>query len=1203
MKNLLLFIPLLLLTSLLASAQVQVTFTVNLNNYPDFNPDIHKVFMSGANHDASAGIGGLPVWPMPGSAPGFEMSETDEAGFYSLTIANVLPDSYAYKYFVVENDQPTWSFGEWSGDPNRMVVVENQDIAFNDTWGVYGDPASIDIVINEILASNTQFLADDDGDYEDWIELYNRGSSAVNLTGFALSDDPLDSMKWIFPGIILPPDEYLVVFASGKDRTQPENLLHANFKITAEGESVVLTNPAGEVIDQVPMMVHTTDLAYGRMPNATGDFFYLSPPTPWALNDAESFETLLSPLEFSHPDGFYPSPFDLSISTPDPGVTIRYTTDGSEPDETSPVFGGPFTIGTRVGDPNTISMIPTNNNPEPGPPYYEGWQPPLGEVFKINVIRARAFHPSAPDGEVHTFTAMVDNNAFQKYSLPVFSVATHSDNLFDNETGIYVAGNHDNYFQDDWERPAHISFFDPVGNLQFKENVGIRLNGNTTRSRPRKSLRIVSRAEYGSSWINYHLFPDKEVDRFKRFILRNSGNDWDFSVFRDGLFQYLAKDFKVETQYYQPAIVFINGEYWGIHNIRDKYDDHYIQAHYGIEENELTILSDNSVHRWGVYEGKAHYDSMKSFIESNNMTQLSNYQQVTEMMDVESFIDFQLTHIFSKNTDWPGNNAIFWRYHRDGFAPEEGYKDGRWRWIILDTDFGFDLPFFYVPGLDEGPAHNTLAFARASNGPSWPNPPWATVMLRKLFTNSEFRVQFVNRYCDLLNTTYSPEHVISSIDSLSGRIAPEMAEHISRWRRPTSVNEWEENVQGLRDFASQRASFQMQHLKSEFGLSDPVILTVDVSKPSHGFVKVNSIDIKSSTMGVSANPYPWSGEYFPNYAHQLTAIPLPGYQFSHWSGAASGSSETTSVILSGNTQVKAHFIESPVQVIHFWLFNNSLDNDMPLQSIDATYSLTSGATISYHSALAGYPFDSMHPSWRKASMERRNSPTPINYQPVANDGIPFEAANMRGLQIKQPFTGDGGENTLFFSTPTASFKDVKFHFAAKNEGAADDLVIDYSVDETENWMFAGMTTTTFPLADDYQLYTIDLSAVDAANTNEHLKIRVRFYGNAMDVDEGNRVTFNNVSMSGVSVTSGTSDQSPETNRLTLYPNPATGNIYLAGGETYRELQIFDLSGRLVRTATGSDVADISGLSPGIYTLKATTTTGKVAVGKFVVGGR
>ncbi len=1200
MKNLIVFITLLLLASLTASAQVNVTFTVNLNNYPDFNPAIHKVFMSGANHNASAGIGGLPVWPMPGSAPGFEMSETDEAGFFSLTIANVVPDSYAYKYFLVENDQPTWSLGEWSGDPNRMVVVEDQDITFHDIWSIYGDFSSADIVINEILASNTQSLPDDDGDFEDWIEIYNRGNSAVNLMGFALSDDRADSIKWVFPGIILPPDAYLVVFASGKDRTEPSNLLHTSFKISADGEVVVLTNPEGEIIDQVPEVVHAADIAYGRMPDATGDFFYLSQATPWQANTGDSYEILLNPLEFSHADGFYASHFELSVSSVDPGTTIRYTTDGSEPTRSSPQYNAPISITGRVGDANTISMIPTNNISDSGPPYYEGWQPPLGEVFKINIIRARAFHPSAPDGEVHTFTALVDNNASQKYSLPVFSVATHPDNLFDDETGIYVPGNYDNYFQDGWERPAHISLFDPTGNLQFRENVGIRLNGNTTRSRPRKSLRIVARAEYGSSWINYQLFPDKEVDRFKRFILRNSGNDWDFSVFRDGLFQYLAKDLKVETQYYQPAIVFINGEYWGIHNLRDKYDDHYIFAHYGIDENEMTIMSDNAVYRWGLWEGKLHYDNLHNFIQNNSITNASNYDYVVSQMDTESFIDFQLTHIFAKNTDWPGNNALYWRYHRDEYAPEEGYHDGRWRWIILDTDFGFDLPFFYVPGLDEGPAHNTLAFATDPNGPSWPNPPWSTVMLRKLLANGNFKMQFINRYCDLLNTTFSSEHVINTIDSLSGRIAPEMAEHINRWRRPTSISEWNENVQMLRDFANQRKNYQMQHMKSEFGLSNPVTLTVDVSNPSHGFVKVNSIEIKSSTMGVSTNPYPWSGDYFPNFAHQLIAMPTPGYEFSHWTGAASGSSTTTSVILSGNTQVKAHFIESPEQIIHFWLFDNTLDNDTPLQSIDATYSALAGATINFHSALAGYPFDEAHISWRKASMERRNSPTPINYQPVANGGIPYESTNMRGLQIKQPFTGDGGENTLYFSTPTQGFKDVKFQFAAKNEGAAEDLLIDYSADETENWISTRMTTTIFPLGDDYQLYTLDLSAVDAADTNEHLKLRIRFSGNDMDVDEGNRVTFNNFSLSGVSLTSGTEDQMAiPAKRLVLFPNPASHTVYIVGGEIFQELLVFDITGRMVKTIPGGRSIDVSDLQSGVYTVKAISKNGEVLTGKFI----
>lgn len=206
------------------------------------------------------------------------------------------------------------------------------------------------------------------------------------------------------------------------------------------------------------------------------------------------------------------------------------------------------------------------------------------------------------------------------------------------------------------------------------------------------------------------------------------------------------------------------------------------------------------------------------------------------------------------------------------------------------------------------------------------------------------------------------------------------------------------------------------------------------------------------------------------------------------------------------------------QLIHFWLFDTSIPNDTPLETIDPTYELVEGSMFIFQSALLGYPFDPEHPNWRKASMERRNSPTPINYRPDGNNGVSYESSNMRGIQIKQPFTGDGGQNTLYFHLPTTDFKDAIFRFAAKDEGAADNLVIDYSkVSGTPVWTFIGLANPNPALTEDYQLYEIDFSAIASVNNNPDFKVRIRFDGSNMSADEGNRVTFNNFSLDATSI--------------------------------------------------------------------------------------
>jgi uncharacterized repeat protein (TIGR02543 family) len=1059
--------------------------------------------------------------------------------------------------------------------------------------------AQVQLTINEIMASNALTISDEEGDFEDWIELHNAGNTVVDLEGYGLSENENNLFKWVFPGVSIAPGGYLLIWASGKNRAQAGMPLHANFKISADGEPIILTAPGSLQIDRIQPIAHSTDISYGRLPNGSGDFVYMTTPTSNAANVGPGYNFLLQPLGFSRPDGFYTDPFSLAITSPDAGAVIRYTLDGSAPDENSPLYQAPIPIASRSGEANTISMIPTNDNPEPGPPYFEGWQAPDGEVFKINVIRAKAFHTSAPEGRTWTYSYLIDAQAAERYSLPVFSLATDNENLFDDETGIYVAGNHQNYFQDGWERPANLTFFENNSGVSFKEDIGIQLNGNTTRSRPRKSLRILSRSEYGNAWINYRLFPDKNTDMFKRFILRNSGNDWDFTVFRDGLFQSLAKDMHVETQYFRPSILFINGEYWGIHNIRDKYDEHYFFAKYGLAENEFTVLENNAQFKWGEASGKAHYDNMFAFVGANSLQNAAHYNQVKEMIDIESFIDYQLTHIFVKNTDWPGNNALYWRYLRDEFTPEAGAKDGRWRWMILDMDFGFDLPFFYVPGLDEGPAHNTLNFATNPAGPDWPNPSWSTLLLRKLLDNNDFRLKFINRYCDLLNTAFGSAHVVSAIDAVSNQLAPEMQEHSARWRRPASVSEWNNNVEALRNFANQRPAYQFQHLKNKFNLANAANLTVNVSDTEAGHVRINTIDIRPETMGVPQHPYPWTGLYFPGVPVELEAIPKPGYTFSHWSGGSSSTEPSITINMTAATQVTAHFESSgQEQLIHFWFFGNTIPNDRSLTELDATYSLRPDAVIEYHSALAGYPFDNAHPQWRKASMERRNSPTEINYFPQGNNNTAFAQANMRGIQVKQPFTGDAGENILFFTASTDGFSNIRFQFAAKDEGAADNLIIDYSVAETETWTASGLLQTNFALTPDYQLYVVDFTNISAAADNPDFKIRIRFNGNNMSADNGDRVTFNNFSMTGTEIMTSTVPESRPENRITLFPNPATEFINVFSPAGIQRIQLYDISGRHIRSA-GDAAIPVADLPNGMFVVKVVDERGKVSTGRFI----
>jgi hypothetical protein len=765
---------------------------------------------------------------------------------------------------------------------------------------VTGNSFTQSLVLNEVMSSNTITLADEDGDYEDWIELFNYGSEPINLAGFGLSDDYANPYRWVFPNVVIHPDDYMLVWASGKDRRNPGSALHTNFSLSAVGEELILSNAEGLMVDTLGPTPLLSDISYGRAPNGQGGWRFFTEPTPNAPNQGQGFGLLLDPVGFSQEGGSFTETFLLNLSHTQADAQIVYSLDGAEPDATAFIFTEAITIRNRTDEPNDISMIPTNFL-DVGPPYFEGWQTPLGQVFKVNVLRARALHPDAPPGPVSTHTYLVHPDGNARYNLPWFSLATNRENLFDDETGIYVPGNQNNYFQDgeEWERPANLSFFETDGVQAFNENLGLRLHGNTSRSRPRKSLRMSFRAAYGNSWLNYPLFPFKSNVHYKRFILRNAGNDWGLSTFRDAFHQSLVKDLYVETQYFRPVVLFINGEYWGIHNLRDRYNHHHLEAHYGIAEDEMTFLENDGRLKFGSPTGLNHYTNLRNFIGNNDMAQNQRFDQVKTMMDVESFTDFQLTHIFVMNTDWPGNNSLFWRYNRNGYEPGAGVRDGRWRWMILDTDFGFGLDLFYVPGVNQGPAHNTLAFALDPNGPNWPNPPWSTFMLRKLLDNKYFKHYFINRFADLLNTTFSISHTTQLIDSIQDLLQVGMQEHINRWRSPASVQSWMQNVDLMRDFAQQRPDYLRNYIRSQFGLQGTVQIQLLAEQAGMGSIQINTISPEMETG--------WSGIYFTNVPIELKAAAAPGYRFVEWAGDASGQAEQIGITPTNDAQYIARF--------------------------------------------------------------------------------------------------------------------------------------------------------------------------------------------------------------------------------------------------------------------------------------------------------
>ncbi|HQW68814.1 MAG TPA: CotH kinase family protein, partial [Flavobacterium sp.] len=1012
---------------------------------------------------------------------------------------------------------------------------------------------SQDLVINEVLSSNSLVNTDEDGEYQDWVELYNNSANPINLNGYGLTDSSVVPFKWVFPNVTINPGSYLLIYCSDKNRTNPANPLHANFKISAGGEMITLTDAFSVTVDSAPASPMQSDESFGRIPNGTGNFTLIQTPTPNALNENGTPITTLSSPIFSHNSGFYTASFDLTITSNNQDATIIYTLDGSEPDENNLLgttytyknqyprlpgqafgtllnnsyqtaeYSTPITIVDRSTEPNKVSAISTTY--DFAPTYF-----PNGPIFKGTVVRAKAVKAGAISSSIVTRNYFITPSGSSEFSLPIVSISTNEDRFFEYNNGIHVAGKD----FDDWrtanptevpdyeignfarkgspaERVANLSYF-VNGNEVINNNVGVRIRGNYSRVYPSKAFNIYSRSELGNASLNYPLFPDQTDDSYTRISIKSSSGDQYQTLFRDPLNHELIKGMRVVTEAYQPVLTFINGEYWGIQSMREKLDDKFFKREFNIDENDIEVLENDGI----VEEGDDdHYLAMIDYVENNSLATDTNFDYIKTQLDPENFQDYFISNIFLQNVDWPGNNIIYWRKNTPTYEPTAPYgHDGRWRWAVHDMDSTF--------GISGGSNNlNSLEIATAAGGTSWPNPDWSTLLLRKLLENDSFKVDFINRFADMMNSYFHSARVVAKINSMKSVLQPEMSDHIFRWKAPEDFGDWNYFLNREIQFANERPDFQRQHIRTKFGITNDINATIDVSNEAHGYVKMNTIDILSTTPGINPSPYPWTGIYFADVPVKLKAIANVGYVFSHWEGFSNSTDEEITVTTNQSFDITAVFIPEGFAVevqepIYFWMMNSALPNDAPIVTINSTFEVIQNATLDYKSCLEGYPFDSLHPNWRKASMERRNSPTDINYIPEANGNIAFASSNMRGIQVKQPFQSNGLENEMHFNFSTTGYKNIVFGFAAKNENAADAIVVDYSIDAgTPNWITTGLVATSLPLTSAYQLFEVDFSSIITANNNPNFKVRLRFTGANMTVDNGDRVTFNNFSVKGV----------------------------------------------------------------------------------------
>jgi hypothetical protein len=677
------------------------------------------------------------------------------------------------------------------------------------------------VVINEICAVNGDLKYDPDFfDFPSFVELYNTGISSVDISNYYLSDDASQRGKWKFPsGTSIAAKGYLIVWCDSRS-----TMLHTNFNIDSDGEEIVLSNSQTE-IDRITFSEQYLNISYGRLTDGGVSIGYLTSPTPGAKNISNTGIVRLDNPELSVKSGRYSSTQTVSIGPAAEGLEFRYTTDGSEPHSGSTLYSNPVSIS------------------------------------KTTTLKAKAFREGYLPSKTEVKTYFINERTF---TMPVVSVSTKPSFLFDNIIGIIADGTNGipgncmdqpRNWNQDWDRHAVFEYFDKTGEKIFDQQVDIRVHGGCSRNNPQKSLVLRARDKFGDKTIEHEFFSTKQINDFGAIVLRNAGNDFYYAWMRDALFQTLTID-QMDIDYlaYQPAIVYVNGTYWGIQDIREKVDGDYIEANFGIDRDDVDIIETFG----NAIEGTpARYAMYLDSLQKISLSSPEAFTFISRYIDVQEFVNYLTTQIYIANTDWPGNNVKFWRQRSN---------NGKFRWILWDLDFGFG-----VYQWSSYPNHTTLDFATDPDQPGWPNPAWSTLHLRLLLQNPQFRNKLIQTMTTSLSTTFKPDRVVSMINTFQNNLKTEMPFHIQRWQ--LSLDNWNFEVNRLKTFAVERNAFMKTHIADFFGLNGEVRIDLNAYPVNAGTIELN---------GISNAPTVEDAFYYRDLPFDAVAVPAAGYKFSHF---------------------------------------------------------------------------------------------------------------------------------------------------------------------------------------------------------------------------------------------------------------------------------------------------------------------------------
>jgi len=573
-----------------------------------------------------------------------------------------------------------------------------------------------------------------------------------------------------------------------------------------------------------------------------------------------SAQNAVPDVRFSAVGGLYAGPIQVTLSNPLPSAALYYTLDGSEPDINALHYSTPLAIPATT------------------------------------VLRVRAFVPGLKPSALATQSYFM---AIQ-HNFPVVSLVFPPGAFFDSLTGIYT-----NY-TNELSVVSNLEFFEPTrDSAVVNQLVEVEIQGSGSISLPQKSLEIKAKKSLGRGEINYPLFRELPYDSYKRLVLRNGGQDWCVLQFRDEFATSLVGDLsdlggllmppQLFLQAWRPAVVYLNGKYWGIHNVRERMTQFYVRQHKGWSDTEYDLIENFDE----VLVGDADsWRQFVNFLKYNDFSSDAQLEELKQQIDYQNYLDYCAYNIYLGNEDWPGNNVRRFR-HRG--------PNGKWQWMTYDLDFTFGL-YQANGGWNTGSAlPNALGRLLDSTAVNWPNPNWSTLLFRRCWQNATFQRDFANRMADMLNTNLLPQRVNKRLGEFQQLYEPEIDNHYQRWWTFYIPQIWYDNIAKTRSFAEHRPDRVRKEIQN--ALPNPIglaPLTVDVYPSQGGAITVSTVHPDSTNL-------PWSGTYFRGLEVPIKATAYPGFHFDHWSDPNLGTADSLHILLDTIGLLVAYFEPDPVE--------------------------------------------------------------------------------------------------------------------------------------------------------------------------------------------------------------------------------------------------------------------------------------------------